>query len=63
MNTLAVAEASAWQARPNCPDSVRYTLEKAVNAYPPAWLQEPTTGEVFKDMDEAHRRLIAYSLS
>jgi hypothetical protein len=52
-----------WRARSDCPEHLRDTLEKAVNAYPPEWLQEPTTGEIYSNMNEAHSRLIAFSLS
>jgi len=60
---MSSLSSSAWRAPSGCPEGLRYTLEKAVNAYPPEWLQEPTTGEIFSSMDEAHSRLIAFSLS
>lgn len=60
---MTSASLSLWRAASDCPESLRFTLEKVVNAYPPEWLQTPTTGEIFKDMDEAYSRLIAYSLS
>lgn len=52
-----------WRAHPDCPEHLRYILEKTVNAYPIEWLDEPATGEVFISVDECKRRLIAYSLS
>ena len=54
---------SRWRAAPGCPEHLRYTLEKAVNAYPPQWLEEPVTGEVFDSLEECQSRLVAYSLS
>ena len=54
---------SAWKAHPDCPAHLRYILEKTVNAYPPEWLNEPITGEVFQSVDDCKRRLFAYSLS
>ena len=54
---------SAWRAPAGCPDYVRYIVEKAANAFPPEWLREPLSGEVYSSVEECHNRLIAYSLS
>ena len=52
-----------WRAPPECPEHVRYIVEKAVNAYPPEWLKTPATGEVFRSIEECQNRLVAFSLS
>jgi hypothetical protein len=52
-----------WTAPVGCPDHLRAPLERAVNAYPEEHLDTPATGEVFKDVDEAEQRLLAFSLS
>lgn len=54
---------SAWRAHPDCPEHLRYILEKTVNAFPTVWIEEPVTGEVFSSIDACRRRLTAYSLS
>jgi len=54
---------AGWRAPPGCPEHVRYTLERAVNAYPAEWLEEPISGEVFDSVNECQERLVAYSLS
>jgi hypothetical protein len=52
-----------WRASQVLEPTIREVLEKAVNEYPVEWLRRPQNGEVFKDSDECHRRLIAYSLT
>ena len=52
-----------WRAAHGCPDHLRYTIEKTVNGFPPAWLEEPVTGEVFESMELGQERLVAYSFS
>jgi hypothetical protein len=52
-----------WQAHAQCPDHIRYILEKTLNEYPRAWLEEPVSGEVFSSVAECQNRLIAFSLS
>ena len=54
---------SPWSVHLDCPEHLRDILEKVVNEYSPEWLQQPATGEVFSSMDEAHSRLVAFSLS
>ena len=49
-------------APPGCAPHLREAYERAVNAQPTAWRREPITGEVFKDLAEAERRLRCYSL-
>ena len=34
-----------------------------MNLYPPEWLEEPATGELFASMEDAYNRLVAFSLS
>ena len=46
-----------------CAPHLRQAYEKAVNAHPIAWRREPISGEVFKDLAEAERRLKYYSLA
>ena len=55
--------APRWRAAPGCPQHLRYTLEKAVNAHPPEWLREPQDGEIFNSIEECERRLVVFSLS
>ena len=62
-SSTSSAATAAWQAPSGCPDHIRYVLEKAVNSYPPIWLEEPSTGEVFSSIEECQNRLIAFSLS
>src|SRR5690349_19930896 len=52
-----------WRAHPDCPEHIRYIVEKAVNAHPPHWLEEPSSGEIFSSIEECRNRLIAFSLS
>ena len=52
-----------WRAPGGCPRHLRDPLERAVNAYPVAFLSLPTSGEIFESIEECERRLIAYSLS
>ena len=59
----APSATTGWRAPPGCPEHVRYTLERAVNAYLVEWLKEPISGEVFDSIDECQERLVAYSLS
>src|ERR1700744_5733856 len=59
----STASSFTWRAHPDVPDRVRYNLEKVVNAFPPKWLREPVTGEIFQSIEECERRLVAFSLS
>ena len=60
---MSSLQSPGWRAPVGCPELVRFIVEKAVNSYPPEWLKEPTSGEVFSSIKECHNRLIAYSLS
>lgn len=60
---MSSPEAPTWRAHANCPENVRYIVERIVNAFPPEWLEEPATGEVFSGVEECERRLNAYALS
>src|SRR5262249_54750882 len=51
-----------FMAPPGCAPYLREAYERAVNAQPTAWRREPITGEVFKDLTEAERRLRCHSL-
>src|SRR5947199_3035612 len=53
----------AWRAKPRCPKHLVAVLERAVNALPPAWLLQPTTGEVFDSIEHCKRRLQNYALA
>src|SRR5436853_5358937 len=53
----------AWRAKPRCPKHLIAVLERAVNALPPAWLLQPTTGEVFDSIEHCKRRLQGYALA
>ena len=53
----------AWRAKPGCPKHLIAVLERAVNALPPAWLLQPTTGEVFDSIEHCKRRLQGYALA
>jgi len=60
---MSSLQSSGWRAPVGCPDHIRFIVEKAVNSYPPEWLEEPISGEVFSSIEECQNRLIAYSLS
>jgi hypothetical protein len=60
---MSVTTQPRWRAHPDCPDSLRYLIEKTVHAYPSGWIEEPQSGEIFTSIDECHKRLIAYSFS
>ena len=45
-----------------CAPHLREAYERAVNVHPAAWRREPMTGEVFKDLVEAERRLRCHAL-
>jgi hypothetical protein len=53
----------AWRARPNCPAHLVATLERAVNALPPIWLDPPVTGETFESFEDCERRLRSFALA
>jgi hypothetical protein len=55
--------AVTWRANSALPIEVREVLEKAVHAYPPEWLDSPCDDEVFDELDDCERRLLAYSLA
>ena len=61
--SLEPAAAARFVAPPGCAPHLRQAYEKAVNAHPLAWRREPVSGEVFKDLAEAERRLRCYSLA
>lgn len=61
--TMLSVMPSGWRAPPGCPEHIRFVLEKTVNDFPPEWLEEPETGEVYSSEEEANDRLVAYSLS
>jgi hypothetical protein len=52
-----------WRAHPQCPGHIRLTLERAVNTFPPEWLEPHTDDEMFDSVDACLKRLVAYSLS
>ncbi len=60
---MSVQPTPAWRAKPGCPKYLVAVLERAVNALPPAWLLQPTTGEVFDNIDYYRRRLQGYALA
>src|SRR5437016_1655597 len=53
----------AWRAKLRCPKHLVAVLEHAMNALPPAWLLQPTTGEVFDSIEHCKRRLQGYALA
>jgi len=53
----------AQRAPAGCPKALKFVLEKAVNALPPAYLYKPISGEIFKSIDECKKRLFTYGLS
>src|SRR5438046_9559100 len=59
----SVQPTPAWRAKPGCPKHLVAVLERAVNALPPAWLLQPTTGEVFDSIEHCKRRLQGYALA
>src|SRR5438046_10753870 len=59
----SVQSTPAWRAKPRCPKHLVAVLERAVNALPPAWLLQPTTGEVFDSIEHCKRRLQGYELA
>ena len=59
----SVQPTPAWRAKPRCPKHLVAVLERAVNALPPAWLLQPTTGEVFDSIEYCKRRLQGYALA
>lgn len=62
---------SSCRAHPECPEHLRFILEKVINACPPEWVEAQETGEVearetgemFSSIDECQRRLNLYSMS
>ena len=62
-SAMTPLSSSRWRAAAGCPEHLRDTLEKVVNSFPPEWLEEPVTDEVYTSMEEAHDRLVAFSLS
>ena len=60
---MSVPPTPAWRAKPRCPKHLIAVLERAVNALPPAWLLQPTTGEVFDSIKHYKRRLQGYALA
>ena len=61
--SLPPSSSSAWSAKPGCPDHLRLPLERAVNALPIEFLEDPADGEVFSSLEECERRLIGLSLA
>src|SRR5438045_5648562 len=59
---MSVQPTPVWRAKPRCPKHLVAVLERAVNALPPAWLLQPTTGEVFDSIEHCRRRLQGYAL-
>src|SRR2546423_912470 len=47
----------AWQAKPGCVEHHRTVIERMVNAFPPAWLLPPSTGEIFDSLEQYNLRL------
>ena len=60
---MSVQPPPAWRAKPGCPKHLVAVLERAVNALPPAWLLQPTTGDVFDSIEHCRRRLQGYALA
>jgi hypothetical protein len=54
---------SPWLPHPLCPPDIAPILEKAIQALPPAFLLEPTKGEVFESAQDCLKRLQAFALS
>ena len=40
-----------------CVEHHRTVIERMVNAFPPAWLLPPSTGEIFDSLEQYNRRL------
>ena len=59
----SVQPTPAWCAKPGCPKYLVAVLKRAVNALPPVWLLQPTTGEVFDSIEHCKRRLQSYTLA
>ena len=59
---MASSMTPRWRAPSGCPDHLRLTLERHVNALPIEYLSAPITDKVFEILNEAHRRLTAYAL-
>jgi len=53
----------AWQAKPGCAEHNRTVIERMVNAFPPAWLLPPCTGEIFDSLEHCNRRLKGFALA
>ena len=60
---MSVQSTPIWRAKPRCPKYFVAILERAVNALPPAWLLQPTTGDVFDSIEHCRRRLQGYALT
>jgi hypothetical protein len=52
-----------WQAKPGCAEHHRAALERMVNTLPPSYLLVPSSGELFKGLEECNRRLRGYVLA
>src|SRR5947199_8154901 len=60
---MSVQSTPVWRAKPRCPKHLVAILERTVNALPPVWLLQPTTGEVFDSIEHCKRRLQSYALA
>ena len=52
-----------WQAKFGCAEHHRAAVERIVNAYPPAWLLPPQSGELFNNLDDCNYRLRGYTFA
>src|SRR5436853_6564005 len=59
----SVQPTPAWRAKRGCPKRLVAVLERAVDALQPAWLLQPTTGEVFDSIEHCKRRRQGYALA
>ena len=60
---MSIPPTPAWRVKPRCPKHLIAVLERAVNALPPTWLLQLTTGEVFDSIEHCRRRLQGYALA
>jgi hypothetical protein len=59
---LAMATVS-WTAHPDCPAHLRGEVEARVRAFPPAFLKEPVSGEVFDNLELCRERLQGFAFT
>ncbi|ERF69261.1 hypothetical protein EPUS_03965 [Endocarpon pusillum Z07020] len=52
-----------WTAHPHCPAHLRGEVEARVRAFPPAFLNEPSNGEVFDNVELCRERLQGFAFA